>query len=100
MLFLLAKISVIIIFLSYMLCSLPNAPFVYSLIPKFVYLLWRNVFQIAIYYFHFSFGIMLQPDYIPKIIKIDQVLHPLFLFNAILYYIILSKKVYIYQHGS
>ncbi|WP_287617789.1 hypothetical protein, partial [Ruminococcus sp.] len=34
--------------------------------------------QIAIYYFHFSFGIMLQPDYIPKIIKIDQVLHPLF----------------------
>ena len=34
MLFLLAKISVIIIFLSYMLCSLPIAPFVYSLIPN------------------------------------------------------------------
>ena len=100
MLFLLAKISVIIIFLSYMLCSLLIAPFVYSLIPKFIYLLWRNVFQIAIYYFHFFFGIMLRSDYIPKIIKIDQVLHPLFLFNSILYYIIFPKKVYIYQHGS
>ncbi|RGH63353.1 hypothetical protein DW793_14265, partial [Ruminococcus sp. AM31-15AC] len=60
----------------------------------------RNVFQIAIYYFHFSFGIMLRPDYIPKIIKIDQVLHPIF--YLILYYIIsyFLKKVYIYQHGS
>ena len=86
MLFLLAKISVIIIFLSYMLCSLPIAPFVYSLIPKFIYLLWRNVFQIAIYYFHFFFCIMLRSDYIPKIIKIDQVLHPFFYLMQ--YYII------------
>ena len=86
MLFLLTKISVIIIFLRYMLCSLPIAPFVYSLIPKFIYLLWRNVFQIAIYYFHFFFCIMLRSDYIPKIIKIDQVLHPFFYLMQ--YYII------------
>ena len=86
MLFLLAKISIIIIFLSYMLWSFPIVPFFYSLIPKFIYLLWRNVFQIAIYYFHFFFGIMLRSDYIPKIIKIDQVLHPIF--YLILYYII------------
>ena len=46
MLFLLAKISVIIIFFSYMLCSLPIAPFVYSLIQIVIY---YNMFSEKVY---------------------------------------------------